>query len=332
MNHVDQNVADINQAKYIFDEFEFDCLKGELRHHDELVRLEPQVCQLLNMLISKHGEFVSRQEILDEIWIGRAVSPQVVDNRIRAARMALGDDGKRQRYIKTYPNRGFRFVGEVESVNPENVAHSDLTFGQSFSIARLLRRRAILLPFVASVGVLTASLIIFVDPPILRPSTSESTKERAGAKPVVAVLPLIENRDDIDSKRYGTQLAGVMIDTLSRVSDVDVISSLSSFPVAEQSTNLKDALSILRADFLVTNIIWRDEEGVNATIQLVRADNGVVEWSKNFPQNLQGDSESTTVNSIATEALINISNKLGIETNALFDPSKPLLPDYLALD
>ncbi len=315
--------------KYTFSEFEFDGLRGELRHKGQLVRLEPQVCQLLTMLISRHGEFVSRDEILEEIWIGRSVSSQVVDNRIRAARIALGDNGKRQKYIKTYPNRGFRFVAEIENPILEKEPQSDTTNGWFYPVGKILNGYRIRPEFISSIGILMVLSIIITKISTPPSASNEVISVWANPKPVVVVLPLIEDREDIHSKRYGTQLAGVMIDALSRVSDLNVISSLLSFPMADQSTNPKDTLNTLRADYLVTNSIWRDEEGFNATIQLVRADNGVVEWSKNFHQKVSHNSESIIVDSIANEALNSISDKLGIDPKLRLNKINNLQLEFL---
>jgi DNA-binding winged helix-turn-helix (wHTH) protein/TolB-like protein len=96
-----------------FGKYRLDTLKGVIYHKGEPLDIEPQVYCILELLITRHGELVSRDDIMTEIWGRRVISNNVINNRIRAARAAIGDTGKEQDYIKTYPHRGYKFVGEV---------------------------------------------------------------------------------------------------------------------------------------------------------------------------------------------------------------------------
>jgi len=100
---------------FSFGDYRLDTLKNEIRFRDKALELEPQVYGLLELFITRHGDIVSRDDIIAEVWNGRIVENSTIDNRIRAARSAIGDTGKAQKYIKTYPNRGYKFIGEVIS-------------------------------------------------------------------------------------------------------------------------------------------------------------------------------------------------------------------------
>ncbi len=93
--------------------------KRELHRSGEPVPIEPQVFDLLLLLVRSGGRVISRDELLADVWGGRIVSDSTLDSRINAARRALGDSGDAQRLIRTVPRRGFRFLGEVvEDVDP----------------------------------------------------------------------------------------------------------------------------------------------------------------------------------------------------------------------
>jgi pimeloyl-ACP methyl ester carboxylesterase len=96
-----------------FDEFELNIDSAEFRRGGMLVALEPQTFDLLAYLIRNAGRIVTRDELIEQVWSGRIVSDAAISTRINAARAALGDDGKQQRFIKTVVRRGFRFVGEL---------------------------------------------------------------------------------------------------------------------------------------------------------------------------------------------------------------------------
>ena len=78
-----------------------------------MIRVEPQVFDVLTQLISNHDRFVTKEELFDAVWGGRFVGEAALTSRIKAARRALGDDGESQRYIRTVRGRGYQFVGTL---------------------------------------------------------------------------------------------------------------------------------------------------------------------------------------------------------------------------
>jgi TolB-like protein/Flp pilus assembly protein TadD len=98
---------------YQFDDYVLKVTSRELWCRGELVPIEPQVFDLLVYLIRNHERVVSRDDLLAAVWGGRIVSESAIDSRIAAARSAIGDSGKEQRLIKTFPRKGVRFVGTV---------------------------------------------------------------------------------------------------------------------------------------------------------------------------------------------------------------------------
>jgi TolB-like protein len=88
----------------------------EVRCGDELVHVEPQVFDLLMMLIEHRDRVVSKEEIIAHVWQGRVVSDATLSSRIKTARQILGDDGSAQKFIRTVHGRGFRFVADVEEI------------------------------------------------------------------------------------------------------------------------------------------------------------------------------------------------------------------------
>jgi DNA-binding winged helix-turn-helix (wHTH) protein len=109
--------------RFLFEDFELDPSAMELRGAGTAVPIEPQVFALLHVLVENRDRLVSRDEIIEKVWDGRAVSDSALDSRIKSVRRALGDDGKTQRLVRTVHGRGFRFVGDVRVVAaPERLA------------------------------------------------------------------------------------------------------------------------------------------------------------------------------------------------------------------
>ncbi len=103
---------------YVFADFELDADRAELRRSGQVVRIEPQVFDLIRLLVSARDRVVTRDEIFEQIWGNRIVSDAALSSRIRDARKALGDDGSTQRFIRTVQRRGVRFVGEAQERPP----------------------------------------------------------------------------------------------------------------------------------------------------------------------------------------------------------------------
>jgi DNA-binding winged helix-turn-helix (wHTH) protein/Tol biopolymer transport system component len=87
-----------------------------LDREQEPVRLKPRVLELLIYLVERHGQLVTKEEILSELWADRFVSDGVLTSSVYEARMALGDGGSEERFILTVHGRGYRFVAAVEKV------------------------------------------------------------------------------------------------------------------------------------------------------------------------------------------------------------------------
>ena len=98
---------------WCFDDYVLDAARYELRSGETVIKVEPQVFDVLTLLVSNHDRFVTKEELFDSVWGGRFVGEAALTSRIKAARRALGDDGESQRYIRTVRGRGYQFVGRV---------------------------------------------------------------------------------------------------------------------------------------------------------------------------------------------------------------------------
>ncbi|HET6731845.1 alpha/beta fold hydrolase [Mycobacterium sp.] len=108
-----------------FGEFVLDTHCYELRSGDEVIRVEPQVFDVLTELVRHHHRVVTKEELFDSVWGGRFVGEAALTSRIKAARRALGDDGESQLFIRTVRGRGYQFVGTIEADEPRDApAHT----------------------------------------------------------------------------------------------------------------------------------------------------------------------------------------------------------------
>jgi DNA-binding winged helix-turn-helix (wHTH) protein len=98
---------------YDFDGCELDLDRYELRRDGAVEPVEPQVFDVLTVLVRERGRVVRKDELLDLVWGSRYVSESALTSRVKAARRAIGDDGRAQRLIRTVHGRGYQFVATV---------------------------------------------------------------------------------------------------------------------------------------------------------------------------------------------------------------------------
>lgn len=113
---------------YAFEPFLLNGLRRELLRNGQTVHLQPQVFDLLRLLVENAHRVVSRDEIIEKVWGGRIVSEDALTSRIRDLRRVLNETGKDADLIRTVRGHGFRFAGEVAlraDAHPEADPDSD---------------------------------------------------------------------------------------------------------------------------------------------------------------------------------------------------------------
>lgn len=98
---------------YHFGDFRLDPDRFELSRDGVPLKTEPQVMELLTLLVKNHARLLTKEEIYQQIWQGRVVSDSALSSRIKSLRHLLGDSGKAQLVIQTVHRKGFRFISDV---------------------------------------------------------------------------------------------------------------------------------------------------------------------------------------------------------------------------
>lgn len=101
-----------------FGVFEADFEAGELRKSGMRQRLTGQPFQVLQLLLERPQEVVTREELQKSIWpkdtfVDYELALKKAVNRIREV---LGDSAESPRFIATIPRRGYRFIAAVEEL------------------------------------------------------------------------------------------------------------------------------------------------------------------------------------------------------------------------
>jgi TolB-like protein/Tfp pilus assembly protein PilF len=130
-----------------FAQFRLDTADQTLWREDRRVPLTPKAFAVLSYLVERHGRLVTQDELLESVWAGTFVQPEVLKSQILDIRAALGDRPKDPLFIETVPRRGYRFIAGVREASAV-VATVDPGAPNSVPAPPLSRTRIAVLPFV----------------------------------------------------------------------------------------------------------------------------------------------------------------------------------------
>jgi TolB-like protein len=98
-----------------FDCFEVDLAAGRLLKHGIRIHLREQSFQVLELLLARPGEVVTREDLRQRLWPTEVFVD--FENNLNTAvarlREALGDSAEHPSFIETLPKRGYRLIAPV---------------------------------------------------------------------------------------------------------------------------------------------------------------------------------------------------------------------------
>jgi DNA-binding winged helix-turn-helix (wHTH) protein len=120
--------------RVVFGECEFDSGQRVLLRHGSATPLSPKAFQLLEILLDRRPEAVSKAEILERLWPETFVADASLHNLVTEIRAATGDAPRTSRYIRTVPRYGYAFHGDARPAPAAALA------GHSTSSQRLVSK------------------------------------------------------------------------------------------------------------------------------------------------------------------------------------------------
>jgi len=101
-----------------FPPFQFDLRARQLRRDGAPIPLRPKTFEVLQHLVERPGELVTKLDLLDAVWPGIAVGDDVVRISVGELRVTFGDARATPRFIETVPRRGYRFIAKLGDTRP----------------------------------------------------------------------------------------------------------------------------------------------------------------------------------------------------------------------
>jgi TolB-like protein len=238
---------------YLFENYSLDTERREVRGGSDLVSVEPQVFDLLLLLIRNRTRVVSRDDMVADVWNDRIVSESALYSRISAARRAIGDSGEAQRLIRTVARKGLRFVADVREV-------------EQSELNALVGRR----PVPSSMVPLTGGLM-------QEGAAISVTAER----PTLVVMPF-DNLSNLNDAYFVDGLVEDITLALSRVRDFYVVARQSAFACKGKLVDAREVGRKLGARYVVEGAVQRDGDRLRVSVGLVDAETSSQLWSERY--------------------------------------------------
>lgn len=117
-HQINLNMRELSVRRvYEFENFSLDADNLLLFRGGEELALTPKVVATLLALIERHGEIVSKDDLMEFVWPDSTVEEGNLTQNLYILRRTLGESNNGKPFIETLRRRGYRFNGEVAVLN-----------------------------------------------------------------------------------------------------------------------------------------------------------------------------------------------------------------------
>jgi TolB-like protein/DNA-binding winged helix-turn-helix (wHTH) protein/Flp pilus assembly protein TadD len=278
-----------------FGTYEVSFQSGEVRKAGMRIRVQQQPMKLLEILLERPGEVVTREELRNRVWPTESFGDfdQALNIAIGKLRSALGDSAESPRYIETLPKRGYRFIADVSVADADarakqpEAAAGDLlgtgfwhqAHGAGLTVTPQHRqwptRRVIF------------ALLLLVILPILAIWVVRSRRSAPTGIRSLAVLPLDNFSGDASQDYFADGMTEQLITDLAQISALRVISRTSVMVYKGARKPLPQIARELNVDAVVEGSVQRFGDQVRITAQLIQAPADKHLWAASYEGNLR---------------------------------------------
>lgn len=301
---------------YRFGPFEVRTGTRELSKGGTRVRLRGQPYLILEVLLSRAGEIVTREELREKLWPADTFVDfeHGLNTSVKKLRQALCDSAEAPRYIETAPRLGYRFIATVEAIReskPQPVvetvhvpAPSPIVVPETLHAATLGRR------VIGGVFVAIAILaVLWYGQSTGRIRTwrnSSNVNPAASPRKIIssiAVLPLDNLSNDPTQDYFTEGMTDELINDLAQLRGLRVTSRTSVMGYKGGTKTVPQIGRELGVDALIEGTVERVGNRVRIRVQLIDAAADRHLWARSYDHELKDVLllQSTAAHDIATE-------------------------------
>jgi len=270
----------------------------ELYKNGSKLKVRPQPLQVLNVLLSRAGNVVTREELCQELWSSETFVDfeHSLNTSVKEIRAVLGDSPGEPRYIETLPKLGYRFIAAVDSIEPaapvaanvpapaEDSALPEVPVSSPAALPRggALRRWSIVVGICAVLVLALGSGAYYL-----------RFRTLARAQPMVnrsmlAVLPFENLTGEAGQDYLSDGLTEEMIAQLGRLdpAHLGVIARTSVMHYKEGHEQLDKIGRELGVQYVLEGSVRRDADKVRISAQLIQVKDQTHLWARQYDRKL----------------------------------------------
>ena len=280
-----------------FGPYTLDLRSGELRKFGVRVKMGEQPFQILLMLLEARGEMVTREELRAKLWVHDTFVDfdHSLNSAVQRLRDCLSDTAEKPLWIETIPRRGYRFIAPVEKQtipspealqntalalspsesDPERLADSSRTYVLRAFNVTMRWGSSIAIAFVM-IGAIALGLNVGNVRGRLRMGSSASDVRS------LAVLPFVNTSKDPNIEYLSDGLAETLIDKLSRIPNLRVMSRAATFAYKNTGVDPRQAGRNLQVAAILGGKITKYGDTLRIRADLVNVSDGAELWGEDY--------------------------------------------------
>jgi len=276
---------------HLFDDYFLDLARGCLTRARMPVHLRRQSYEVLEYLVENRGRLISKDQLIKQVWQGRAVTDSSLGKCIEEVRQALGE--KARNYVRTERGRGYIFDTGVDELyrlpasEPEqsdglgiavepheglplvNVPKALPRTAESDSASRL-RRIAIAGMLVLAIGGVAGYRFFSNRASNSAPITS------------IAVLPFANETGNADVEYLTDGMSESLINRLSQVPQLKVIARNSAFQYKGKDVSSQDVSRALGVQAILLGRVAQRGDDLLLSIELMDVRDRTQVWGERY--------------------------------------------------
>jgi TolB-like protein/DNA-binding winged helix-turn-helix (wHTH) protein/tetratricopeptide (TPR) repeat protein len=316
----------------------------ELYKNGSKLKVRPQPLQVLNVLLGRAGDVVTREEFRRELWSSETFVDfeHGLNTSVKEIRAVLGDSPSEPRYIETLPKLGYRFIAPVETIEPAApfTTHAAVP-SQDSALPEVPAISPASFPsggasrhWPAVVGLCAVLLMALGAGTYYLRFRTLARAQPAVTRSMLAVLPFENLTGDAGQDYLSDGLTEEMIAQLGRLDPehLGVIARTSVMHYKHAQEPLGRIGQELNVQYVLEGSVRRDAGKVRVTTQLIRMSDQAHVWSHEYDRDLS--SLLLLQGEIARETTDEIQSILGARRTASSDrAAAPVTPkSYEAYD
>jgi TolB-like protein/DNA-binding winged helix-turn-helix (wHTH) protein/Flp pilus assembly protein TadD len=296
---------------YEFGDFRLDSKRRLLLREGGIVPLTPKCFDVLLLLVSHHGQVVSKDELMSRVWPDTIVEENNLNVNVSLLRKTLGEKPNDHQFIVTVPASGYQFVAEVRLIDGGDNGAAEARSGASDNSVSRLRQIGVM-SLVADIpaescskgpeelaqptrptedyipneksqlGLATALLSFAVLLTMAGAGFWYFSSRDTAAINSVAVLPLTNATNDPNAEYLSDAISGNLINSLSQLPQLKVIAQASSFKYKGKEIDPQELAKALGVEVIVTGSIVRFDDNLQISVELINARDKTQMWGEHY--------------------------------------------------